>query len=168
MVFEFLITYLLINDFLTYKRFNFQLELISWLFNPYGASDQIKYQGRVLLKLCLWLYTNHLLWLGLKWNTPLAICLASRNQRFFLWFWVSIVVVGCYLFSFGWLSVVCVPPTFQSVDLCTHFLFPFIIISTHTQYIFRVFIQHFLLLFWKKTMILFCIRITCRGMESTK
>ena len=65
MVFEFLITYLLINDFLTYKRF-FQLELISWLFNPYGASDQIKYQGRVLLKLCLWLYTNHLLWLGLK------------------------------------------------------------------------------------------------------
>ena len=86
----------------------------------------------MLLKLCLWLYTNYLLWLGSKWNPPLAICYVSRNQRFFSGFGFRIVVVRCYLFSFGWLSVVCVPPPFQSIDLCTHFLFPFVIIYTHT------------------------------------
>ena len=58
----------------------------------------------MLLKLCLWLYTNYLLWLGLKWNPPLAICYVSRNQRFFLWVWVS--YCGCkMLFVQFWLII---------------------------------------------------------------
>ena len=58
----------------------------------------------MLLKLCLWLYTNYLLWLGLKWSPPLAICYVSRNQRFFLWVWVS--YCGCkMLFVQFWLII---------------------------------------------------------------